>query len=109
MLLLAPKISIVMAVYNKAVFLPESVESVLNQAFDNLELICVDAGSTDGSFEILQEYALKDERIKVYRLPFTSVPAITKNFGIDLSKGDYVFNLDADDYLSPDALEKCML
>ena len=106
MLLLAPKISIVMAVYNKAVFLPESVESVLNQAFDNLELICVDAGSTDGSFEILQEYALKDERIKVYRLPFTSVPAITKNFGIDLSKGDYVFNLDADDYLSPDALEK---
>jgi glycosyltransferase involved in cell wall biosynthesis len=102
------KISIVMAVYNKAAYLPESIQSVLNQDMDDFELICTDAGSTDNSLNILKQYAAKDSRITVHTTPYTIIPAATKNYCIDQSTGEYVFNLDADDYLSDDALKKCI-
>jgi len=101
-----PKISIVISVYNKASFLNECIESVINQDLTDFEVICIDAGSTDRSLTILQEYASKDDRIAVYNTPYTEIPSVTKNYGIDRSKGEYVFNLDADDYLSPNTLQK---
>ena len=101
-----PKISVVMAVYNKAPYLRQSIESVLKQDMQAFELICVDASSTDESLSILNEYSSKDSRITVYSTTYSRIPAITKNFGIDRTKGDYVFNLDADDYLRPDTLSK---
>jgi glycosyltransferase involved in cell wall biosynthesis len=102
---LSPKISVVMAVYNKEAYLQESIESVLNQSFRDFELLCVDAGSTDGSLQVLGEYAAKDPKVTVHNTPYTAVPAVTKNYGIDHSRGKYVFLLDADDCLSPDALQ----
>jgi glycosyltransferase involved in cell wall biosynthesis len=99
-----PKISVVMAVYNKAPYVRESIESTINQDFEDFELICVDANSTDASPRILKEYAAKDPRVKVYSTPYTSVPAVTKNYGIDRSIGEYVFLLDADDLLSHNLL-----
>ena len=102
---MAPKISIVMAVYNKAPYLRESIESVIKQSFQDFELICIDAGSTDDSLLILQEYGSKDPRIIVHSTIYTAIPAVTKNYGLDRSKGEYIFILDADDYLSPDALQ----
>ncbi len=102
---MAPKISVVMPVYNKAPYLRESLESVLNQSFQDFELICVDAHSTDGSLQILQEYAIKNSKITVHNTPYAAIPAVTKNYGIDHAKGMYVFILDGDDYLSPDVLQ----
>ncbi|XHH08632.1 MAG: glycosyltransferase family 2 protein [Candidatus Bathyarchaeia archaeon] len=106
---MAPKISVIMAVYNKAAYLNESIESVLNQNFRDYELICVDANSTDESLNILKEYANKDPRIKLYSTPYTPVPAETKNYGLEHSTGEYVFLLDADDYLSPNLLQHVYL
>ena len=94
-----------MPVYNKAPYLRESLESVLNQSFQDFELLCVDAHSTDGSLQILQEYASKNPKITVHNTAYTAIPAVTKNYGIDHAKGKYVFILDADDYLSPDTLQ----
>ena len=59
------KISVVIPVYNAEEFLNDSLSSVLNQTFDDIELICVNDGSTDGSLEILEAYAAKDARIKI--------------------------------------------
>lgn len=101
-----PEVSVVMAVYNKAPYLRQSVDSVLKQDMADFELICVDAASTDNSRQMLEEYAAKDPRVKVYRVSYSRIPAVTKNYGIDLSRGDYVFNLDADDYLRLDTLKK---
>jgi len=95
-----------MAVYNKAPFLSESIGSVLNQSLNDFELICVDAASTDHSFQILSEYAGKDSRIKSYSTPYSRIPAVTKNYGISKTRGSHVFILDADDYLHPDALRR---
>lgn len=101
-----PKISVVMAVYNKAPYLPESIESVLSQSLDDFELICVDAASTDDSFQILNKYAKENSRVKVYSTPYSRIPAVTKNYGINRTTSSYVFLLDADDYLHPDSLRR---
>lgn len=97
-----------MAVYNKAPYLRQSLNSILQQDMGDLELICVDAASTDSSLEILNEYASKDPRVKVYGTAYSRIPAATKNYGLDRSSGDYVFNLDADDYLQADTLGKML-
>ena len=101
-----PKVSVVMAVYNKAPYLQESIGSVLKQDMGDFELVCVDAASTDDSLQILKEYAAQDPRVKVYRTAYSRIPAVTKNYGIDRTSGTYVFNLDADDYLQSDTLGK---
>jgi glycosyltransferase involved in cell wall biosynthesis len=101
-----PRVSVVMAVYNKAPYLRQSIGSVLNQDMGDLELICVDAASTDGSLQILKDYAARDPRIKVFSTTYSRIPAATKNYGIDRTTGEYVFNLDADDYLQSDTLGK---
>jgi glycosyltransferase involved in cell wall biosynthesis len=101
-----PEVSVVMAVYNKAPYLRESIGSVLNQDMGDFELVCVDAQSSDGSLQILKEYAAQDSRVKVYSTTYSRIPAVTKNYGIDRTVGNYVFNLDADDYLQPDTLSK---
>jgi glycosyltransferase involved in cell wall biosynthesis len=95
-----------MAVYNKAPYLHQSIGSVLKQDMGDFELVCVDAASTDGSLQILKEYATRDPRVKVYSTEYSRVPAVTKNYGIDRTSGNYVFNLDADDYLQSETLEK---
>jgi glycosyltransferase involved in cell wall biosynthesis len=99
------KISVVIPVYNSEPYLREAIESVLNQSFKDFELICVNDGSTDGSLQILNEFASKDTRIKLYSKLHCPFPAITKNFGVDRSNGEYVFILDGDDYLSLDLLQ----
>ena len=63
-----PKVSVVMPVYNASRFLDESINSILSQTLDDLELICVDDGSTDDSLNILNDFASKDNRVKVFSL-----------------------------------------
>jgi glycosyltransferase involved in cell wall biosynthesis len=62
-----PKISVIMPVYNTEKYLPESIESILNQSFKDFEFIIIDDCSTDDSYKICEEYSKKDNRVKLYR------------------------------------------
>ena len=91
---LTPKISVVMAVYNKKPFLERSVLSVLNQIYSDFELICIDGSSTDGGVEYLQ--SIDDHRLRVYSQPNQGISA-AKNWGIILAHADLISFIDADD------------
>ena len=90
-------ISIISPVYNVAAYLDKCIESVLNQTYNDWELILIDDNSTDGSLEIANAYAKKDSRIKILHLTKNSGPAHARNIGIDAAKGDYLSFIDSDD------------
>ena len=97
------KISIIMPVYNAENFIKETLNSIVNQTFQDFELICIDDGSSDDSLKILNEYA--DWHIKVIPQENKGVGA-TRNRGLKESSGDYVFFMDSDDQIHPMFLEK---
>lgn len=99
-----PKVSVVMPVYNAARFLDESVNSILNQTLDDFELICVDDGSTDDSLSILNDFASKDNRVKVFSLDHQG-GGNARNYGLKQITGEYLFCMDADDTLDLNAFE----
>ena len=99
-----PKVSVIIPVYRAEKFIHECIESVLNQTHTDLELILVDDGSPDNSGVICDEYALKDNRIKVYHQTNGGV-CVARNKGLDMATGDYILFLDSDDYMPKDALE----
>lgn len=99
-----------MPCYNAAEYLPEALNSVLRQTFQQWELVVVDDCSTDKSYDILQTYANKDARIRVYRLGTNSGSCkLPRDTAASYSKGEWVIKFDADDYLQPDCLEKLLL
>ncbi len=98
------KFSIIIPVYNVELYLRECLDSVINQTFVDWEAICVNDGSMDGSASILDEYALKDERIVVVAQP-NSGTAAARNRGLKVASGDYIFFLDSDDWLESNALQ----
>ena len=97
-------ISVVIPVYNVEDFLGECLDSIINQTFKDIEIICVNDGSSDKSLEILNEYASKDDRITVLDQE-NGGHAVATNRGINLAKGKYLFLMDSDDILHLDALE----
>ena len=99
-----PKVSVIIPIYNVEKDLPRCLDSVLAQSLADIEIICINDGSTDSSGEILHRYAKKDKRIKVLTQKNKGLSA-TRNRGLDEAKGAYVFFLDSDDYLHPQALE----
>ena len=99
------KFSVVLPVYNVADYLRECLDSLINQTYSNLEIICVNDGSTDNSLAILQEYAAKDSRIKVFDR-VNSGSGISRTFGISQSSGDYLSFIDPDDWVELDMYEK---
>ena len=98
------EVSVVLPVYNVAEFLPECMESILNQSFSDFELICVNDGSTDNCLEILEGYAMDDERIKIISQENAGLGA-ARNVGMRNSSGRYVYFVDSDDFIEPNALE----
>lgn len=100
------KASVIMPVYNREQFLKESIESILNQTFRDFEFIIVDDGSTDRSFEIFEEYAKKDKRIKLlHNLNKKGiVGALTT--AINVAQGEYIVRMDSDDISLPERIEK---
>ena len=92
-----PKISVVVPVYNAEEYLKESLDSIVNQTLKDIEIICVNDGSTDSSLQILQQYAAKDNRITILSQPNSRLGA-TRNAGITVAKGKYITFLDADDF-----------
>lgn len=98
------KISIIIPVYNVEKYLHECLDSIINQTFKDLEIICVDDGSTDKSSEILEEYEQKDKRFTVISQPNKGVSA-ARNRGMQQAKGKYIMFVDSDDYIASNACE----
>lgn len=91
-------ISVIVPVYNVEEFLPRCLDSIINNTFPNLEIICIDDGSTDGSLEILHSYREKDKRIKVYSKNNGGLSS-ARNEGIKHCTGDWIAFVDSDDWL----------
>lgn len=102
---LTPKVSVVIPVYNAEKYLGECLDSVLGQTLREIEVICIDDGSTDSSLELLKEYADKDDRISVFAQGNCGL-AETRNRGIEKARGEYIEFLDSDDWLEPQALKR---
>lgn len=98
-----PAVSVIVPVYNAEKAIRKCIESVLNQDYDDFELILVDDGSKDNSPAILDEYAAKDERIKVVHKPNSGVSA-TRNLALSMAQGTYIRFMDADDWMADDSL-----
>lgn len=99
------KVSVIVAVYNMEKHLRQCVESVLNQTLANVEVVCVDDVSTDGSLELLRQLAQEDSRVKVLEQEVNGGAQLARNAGILASSGEFITVLDDDDWLAPDALE----
>ena len=101
---MAPKVSVVMSVYNSERYLREAVESILNQTFTDFEFIIVDDGSTDQTREIVERFANKDNRIRVVRNERCLGLTRSLNRGLFLVRGEYIARQDADDISLSDRL-----
>ena len=102
-----PKLSIIIPVYNAERYLPETLRSILEQSFNDYEVILVDDGSKDNSFNVCREIAAVDDRLKVFHKENSGV-SNTRNFGLERATGDYVYFMDSDDLLHPQFLELMM-
>ena len=99
------KISVIIPVYNVGRYLEECLNHMINQTFSDIEIICINDGSTDESPDILREFAKRDDRIQIINQKNRGLGA-TRNRGLELSKGDYIYFMDGDDYLELAALEE---
>jgi len=99
-----PLVSIIVPVYNKEEYLRRCLESIINQTYQNIEIILVDDGSTDGSGEICRRYAGSDPKIRIITQVNQGLSA-ARNTGLDHMKGGYVVFVDADDYISLSLVE----
>lgn len=99
-----PKFSIIIPIYNVAPYLRECLDSVFSQTIDDFEVLAVDDGSTDGSGQIIDEYAVKNRRLTVLHKGNGGV-STARNAGIDLAHGEYLCFVDGDDIVSPTYLQ----
>ena len=100
-----PKVTIVIPVLNVEPYIRECLDSVVNQTITDIEIFCIDAGSTDGTLEIEQEYAAKDSRITILD-DIARSTGYSKNIGFKLAKSKYVAIVESDDYIALDMIEK---
>ena len=108
------KISVIIPVYNAENYIRKCLNSVINQTYNNWEILAIDDGSVDSSYKILSEYAEMDSRIHI-ETKKNEGPGLTRNRALNKASGDYIVFLDSDDYIEPDyfdvlvktATEKC--
>lgn len=100
-----PSVSIIIPSYNARQYIYRTIKSVTTQSLKNIEIICVDDGSTDGTYERLKELALYDNRIKLFKQQ-NQYAGVARNNGIQKALGDYIVFLDSDDQLKENALMK---
>lgn len=103
---IAPKVSIIIPVYNVEQYVSECLESVVNQTLREIEIICIHDKSTDGSLEILNKYAAKDKRIHIINNKENKGPSFARNRGMEVAKGEYIYFLDSDDMIVPEAMKE---
>lgn len=100
------KVSIIIPVYNSELFLKECLDSIVNQTYENLEIICIDDCSTDNSNKILLDYAKNDNRFIILKNDENIGQGLSRRYGIKKSSGDYIITIDSDDYVDKDFIEK---
>ena len=98
------KISIIIPIYNVEKYLSQCLDSVINQTYKDIEIICVNDGSTDNSLNILNEYAQRDNRIKIVNKDNGGLSS-ARNKGLEFATGDLIYFLDSDDYIECDLIE----
>ena len=94
------KVSVIIPVYNVEPYLKQCMDSVVGQTLKDIEIICVDDGSTDGSLDILKEYATEDSRIQIIEQKNAGAGA-ARNNGMRHATGKYLSFLDSDDFFEP--------
>ncbi len=97
-------VSVIVPMYNVEKYLSQCIESIMAQTYENLEIILVDDGSVDNTGKIADTYASCDNRIRVLHTDNKGVSS-ARNYGIEISEGDYICFVDADDYIMPDYVE----
>lgn len=101
-------VSIIIPVYNAEAWLQGCLNSVCNQTYSNIEIICIDDASSDKSVDILNEYAKLDKRIAIICNKENKGLSEVQNIGLDHAHGDWIIAIDSDDYFSPNAIETCL-
>lgn len=99
------KVSVIVPVFNVEEYLSTSLDSILNQTLKDIEIICINDGSTDASLDILENYAKKDARIKIISKK-NEGQGIARNIGLDNAQGEFIAFVDSDDFIKEDMLEK---
>ncbi len=99
-----PTVSILIPAYNVEKYLPQCLDSILNQTYRDLQIVVIDDGSRDGTWILMQEYAIKDNRLEIYHQENQGV-AVTRNHLLDRIKGDYLLFVDADDWIEPEMVD----
>lgn len=102
-----PLVSVIMPVFNAAPYLPAALESIRGQSLQDIELLCVDDGSTDACPDILARFQAEDPRIRVIRQA-NGGPGAARNAGLSVARGRYVYCFDSDDLLAPEALAQAV-
>jgi glycosyltransferase involved in cell wall biosynthesis len=102
-----PRISIIIPIYNVEQYLEQCLNSILNQTFKDIEIICVNDGSTDNSYNLLKEFAKKDNRIKIITQENKGV-STARNIGLDNSNSEFIMFLDSDDWYDKKLCEKVL-
>ena len=101
-----PKVSVIIPVYNTEAYVEQTLRSIMGQTLRDIELIVVNDGSTDGSLSVLERIATGDDRIRLFTQPNKGLSQ-TRNAGIARARGEFIYFMDSDDLLEPDALERC--
>jgi glycosyltransferase involved in cell wall biosynthesis len=101
-----PLVSIVIPVYNAGIFLEDCINSVIGQTLQEIEVICVDDCSTDGSLAKLESYRQRDGRIRVIRKPVNEGPSAARNLGMEAASGKYLLFVDSDDFIDKELCQK---
>ena len=100
------KVTIALATYNVALYLRETLERIVNQTLVELEILCIDDASTDGTVDILKEYAKSDSRFRLILKTKNEGLSVSRNTSLELATGDYVCFVDGDDLMDLDLMEK---
>lgn len=106
MMIKQPLVSITMSTYNVETFIDESLNSIVNQSLKDVEIICIDDGSTDKTLDVINGYALRDSRIKVISKKKNEGLAVARNEALALARGKYIAFLDGDDLYHKDLFQK---
>lgn len=105
---MSPTVSIIMSVYNSEAFLEEAVQSVQSQTLEDWELIAMDDGSSDSSFQCLEKMAAEDSRIRLFKMPQNSGAGAARDAAIRQARSRLIAVFDADDICEPERFEKQM-
>ena len=101
--LIKPKVSVIISIYNIEKYITKCLDSISNQTLKNIEIICVNDGSTDNSLNIIEKYAMNDNRIQIIS-QINKGLSESRNTGVKYSKGEYIYFINGDDYLELNAL-----